>query len=78
MKALNRLRVNQTQLEVTDDSTKLNVGGSVYTIFQGDTQAQVSAVGTSAEVLTRTGRLLIDVPNGQLFVDVQNGSDPLV
>ena len=79
LKALNRLRVNQTQLEVTDDSTKLNVGGSVYTIFfQGDTQAQVSAVGTSLEVLTRTGRLLIDVPNGQLFVDVQNGPDLLV
>ena len=79
LKALEKIRVNQTQLEVTDDSTKLNVGGSVYTIFfQGDTQAQVSAVGTSLEVLTRTGRLLIDVPNGQLFVDVQNGPDLLV
>ena len=35
-------------------------------------------MGTSLEVLTRTGRLLIDVPNGQLFVDVQNGPDLLV
>ena len=38
----------------------------------------MSAVGTSLEVLTRTGRSLIDVPNGQLFVDVQNGPDLLV
>jgi len=75
----NKIKVNQTQLEVTDDSTKLNVGGSVYTIFaQSATPLSVFAVGTSLEIFARTGRLLIDIPNGQLFIDMRNGPDLLI
>jgi len=77
--AQNKIKVNQTQLEVTDDSTKLNVGGSVYTIFvQGNSAVSVFAVGTSLEVFARTGRLLIDIPNGQLLIDMRNGPDLVV
>ena len=77
--AQNKIKVNQTQLEVTDDSTKLNVGGSAYSIFvQAGSVLPVSAVGTSLEIFARTGRLLIDVPRGELFVDMQNGPDLLI
>lgn len=75
----NKIKVNQTQLEVTDDSTKLNVGGSAYRIFvQNDSALTVSAVGTSLEIIARTGRLLVDVPQGQLFIDMQSGPDLLI
>ena len=74
-----KLKVNQTQLEVTDDLTKLNVGGSTYTIFVREGAAvTVGAVGNDLEILARTGRLLINVPNGQLFVDMVTGPDLLV
>ena len=75
----NKIKINQTQLEVTDDSTKLNVGGSAYTIFvQNDSALSVPAVGTSLEIFARTGRLLVDVPQGELFIDVQSGPDLLI
>jgi hypothetical protein len=75
----NKVKVNQTQLEVTDDVTKLNVGGSTYTIFVREGSAvTVGAVGSDLEILARTGRLLINVPNGQLFVDMVSGPDLLV
>ena len=75
----NKIKVNQTQLEVTDDSTKLNVGGSAYTIFaQSGTLLSTSAVGTSLEIFARTGRLLVDVPRGELFIDMQSGPDLLI
>ena len=73
------IKVNQTQLEVTDDSTKLNVGGSSYTIFaQANSSLSVSGVGTSLEIFARTGRLLVDVPNGELLIDMQSGPDLVV
>jgi len=72
-------KVNQTQLEVTDDSTKLNVGGSAYTIFaQANSSLSISGVGTSLEIFARTGRLLVDVPNGELLIDMQSGPDLVV
>jgi len=79
IRAQNKIKVNQTQLEVTDDSTKLNVGGSAYTIFvQAGSQLSVSAVGTSLEIFARTGRLLVDVPQGELFIDMQSGPNLLI
>ena len=75
----NKVRVNQTQLEVTDDVTKLNVGGSTYSIFVREGSAvNIGAVGNDLEILARTGRLLINVPNGELFVDMVSGPDLLV
>jgi hypothetical protein len=72
-------KINQTQLEVTDDSTKLNVGGSAYTIFaQANSSLSISGVGTSLEIFARTGRLLVDVPNGELLIDMQSGPDLVV
>ena len=75
----NKVKVNQTQLEVTDDVTKLNVGGSTYSIFVREgSSVNIGAVGNDLEILARTGRLLINVPNGQLFVDMVSGPDLLV
>jgi hypothetical protein len=68
----NKIKINQTQLEVTDDSTKLNVGGSAYTIFaQAGSSLSVAGVGTSLEIFARTGRLLVDFPNGELLIDMR-------
>ena len=74
----NKIKINQTQLEVTDDSTKLNVGGSVYTIFVGNSPISIQAVGTSLEIFARTGRLLIDLPRGELLVDMRGNNPDLV
>jgi hypothetical protein len=75
----NKIKVNQTQLEVTDDSTKLNVGGSTYTIFsQSNSALSVQAFGDDLEIIARTGRLLLDIQNGELLVSVQNGPDLVV
>lgn len=75
----NKTKVNQTQLEVTDDSTKLNVGGSAYTIFvQAGSTLSIAGAGTSLEIFARTGRLLVDVPNGELSIDMQSGPDLVV
>ena len=79
IKPQSTIKINQTQIEVTDDSTKLNVGGSAYTIFaQANSSLSVSGVGTSLEIFARTGRLLVDVPNGELKIDMQSGPDLVV
>jgi len=74
----NKIKINQTQLEVSDDTTKLNVGGSSYTIFlQSGSSISLQATGQDLEILTRQGVLYLDLPNGQLTVLSQDGSTVL-
>ena len=79
IKTQSTIKITQTQIEVTDDPTKLNVGGLAYTIFVLSKFIKIcSGVGTSLEIFARTGRLLVDVPNGELKIDMQSGPDLVV
>ena len=74
----NKIKINQTQLEVSDDATKLNVGGSSYTIFlRSGSSLSLQATGQDLEILTRQGVLYLDLPAGQLTVLSQDGSTVL-
>lgn len=66
--------INQTDLEVLDDTTRLNVGGAFYELFdQSGDQLISQAVGDDLEIVARSGNLVLDVENGELTVTLQNG-----
>ena len=70
-----KFKVNQTQIEVTDDTTKLNVGGSTYTIFlQNNSQVSTQAIGEDLQIYAREGRLFLDLTAGTLTVTLVDGS----
>lgn len=73
-----KLLINHTQIEVNDDSTKLNVGGSSYTIFLQNNEAiSTQAIGEDLQIYARAGRLFLDVINGTLSVTLVDGSTVL-
>ena len=70
----NKLRINQTDLEVIDDTTRLNVGGAFYELLdQNGNPVISSSLGEDIEIVARSGILVLDVQSGTLEVVLQNG-----
>ena len=71
----NTIKINQTNIEVLDDVTRLNVGGTSYTIFSSNNlPLAVGAIGTNLQIYARAGSLLFNTVSGILSVVLQNGS----
>ena len=71
----NKIRINQTDLEVRDDTTRLNVGGAFYQLIdQNGNPVISSSLGQDIEVILRNGNaIVLDLQNGVLEVVLQNG-----
>lgn len=71
----NKIVISQTQLEVIDDVTKLNVGGNTYTLLSNNNlPLQVGAIGNNLQIYARLGSLILDTGTGELTVTLQDGS----
>lgn len=70
----NKIKINQTDLEVIDDTTRLNVGGAFYELLdQNGNPVISSSLGEDIEIVARSGILVLDVQSGTLEVVLQNG-----
>ena len=79
LKDYKKIIINQTDLEVLDDSTRLNVGGAFYELFdQSGNQIITQAVGDDIEIIARSGNLIFDAQNGELIVLLKNGQSVVV
>jgi len=79
----NSIKVDQTNIEVLDDVTRLNVGGTSYTIFSNNNlPLAVGAIGTNLQIYARSGSLIFNTGTtyqpGTLSVILQNGSTIIV
>jgi hypothetical protein len=75
----NSIIVDQTNIEVLDDVTRLNVGGTSYTIFSNNNlPLSVGAIGTNLQIYARAGSLLFNAVSGVLSVTLQNGNNFVV
>ena len=71
----NKINITQTDIEVIDDVTKLNVGGSSYTLFTNNNlPLAVGAIGTNLQIYARQGSLILNLDTGILSVTLANGS----
>jgi hypothetical protein len=70
----NTIKINQTNIEILDDVTRLNVGGTSYTIFSNNNlPLSVGAIGTNLQIYARAGSLIFNTGTGVLSVVLQNG-----
>lgn len=69
-----RITIDQTDIEVLDDTTRLNVGGAFYLLFnQAGNQLITQALGDDLQIVARSGNLVFDADNGELIVELRNG-----
>ena len=71
----NKIVISQTDIEVIDDVTKLNVNGNTYLLYSNNNlPIAVGAIGNNLQIYARTGQLTLNITNGQLNVTLSNGS----
>ena len=71
----NIITISQTDIEILDDVTRLNVGGNSYTIYANNNlPLAVGTIGTNLQIYARSGSLILNTITGVLSVVLQNGS----
>ena len=71
----NIITISQTEIEVLDDVTKLNVGGNTYTLYANNNlPIAVGTIGNNLQIYARTGSLILNTVTGILSVTLQNGT----
>jgi hypothetical protein len=69
-----RITIDQTDIEVLDDTTRLNIGGAFYQLFnQAGNQLITQAIGDDLQIVARSGNLVFDAENGELIVELRGG-----
>jgi len=71
----NKITITQTDIEVTDDVSILNVNGTSYTLFTNNNlPIAVGAIGNNLMIYARQGQLTLNLSTGQLTVTLANGN----
>jgi len=71
----NIITISQTDIEVIDDVTKLNVGGNTYTLYANNNlPIAVGTIGNNLQIYARTGSLVLNTVTGILSVTLQNNT----
>jgi len=71
----NIITISQTDIEILDDVTRLNVGGNSYTIYTNNNlPLAVGTIGTNLQIYARSGSLILNTITGVLSVVLQNNT----
>lgn len=71
----NIITISQTDIEILDDVTRLNVGGNSYTIYANNNlPLAVGTIGTNLQIYARSGSLILNTITGVLSVVLQNNT----